>query len=417
MVAFPQRFLGAAIRACLLVAVGAARVAMPQDTTDPVFDDIATRGDIAAKILDAQAQGGPYAEALIDPLMSLSLLYQESGQHALASATAEQALQVVRANYGLRSLEQAPAIRQRIQSEEASGNFEEAWKLEQALLALARAHRNDLRAATIFREIGDKRIDLFQRYFSGERPPQLILGCYYERPTAEYGDVSGGILGGGNGSCTSGSKRVATRAILFDAQDKYAKAISVLLRQELYSSAELRELELELIRNSYLYSGDYMTGRNSLSRLVSYGVANGESLPSHAAALVEVADWDLLFERRETALSTYEKTYEFLKSEGTERAEVDAIFSPEVPIALPTFLGNPLASASPERAAGHIDIAFELTRYGAARKVRVLSATSNATDDEKDSLVRIVNVTRFRPRATDGEFARATPVVVRYYFE
>ena len=403
MVAFPQRLLGAAVRACLLVAIGATRVAMPQSGIDPVADDTAARGDIAEKIVEAQAQGGPYAQELIDPLMSLSLLYQENGQHSLASATAEQALQVVRANYGLRSLEQAPAIRQRIQSEEANGNFEEAWKLEHALLTLAGAHRDDLRAATIFREIGDKRIDLFERYSSGERPPQVILGCYYG-------------WGFGTGSCTSGSKRVATRAIVADAQDKYSKAIGVLLQQQLYSSPELLELELELIRNSYLHMGDYATGRRSLSRLVSYRVANEEPLPRRAAALAEVADWDLLYEQREPALDLYERIYAFLEHQGAEPAALAEIFAPEIPVALPAFFENPLAS-SPDRAAGHIDIAFELTRYGATRKVEILSATSNATDDEKDRLVRIVNGTRFRPRATDGEFARATPVVVRYYFE
>jgi hypothetical protein len=190
-----------------------------------------------------------------------------------------------------------------------------------------------------------------------------------------------------------------------------------LVRQQQYSSAELRELELELIRSSYLYTSDYQRGRQSLARLVSYGVANGEPLVQRAAALMEVADWDLLFEQRESALDTYEQTYAFLEQKGTDSAELDAIFSPEIPIALPTFLGNPLISSSPEQAAGHIDVAFELTRYGATRKVNVVAATSNATDEEKARLVRIVNGTRFRPRATDGEFARSTPVVVRYYFE
>jgi hypothetical protein len=402
MVAFPQRLFGAATCACLLVAVGTARVASSQIAVDPADDGVQV--DIAAKILAAQEQGGPYAQELIDPLMSLSLLYQENGQHALASAVAEQASQVVRANYGLRSLEQAPMIRQRILSEEASGNFEQAWKLEQALLTLAATNRNDLRAAPIFREIGDKRIELFEHYSAGERPPQVILGCYYG-------------WGYGMGSCTAGSKRVASRAILLDAQSNYTRAIGVLVRQQQYSSAELRELELELIRSSYLYTSDYQRGRQSLARLVSYGVANGEPLVQRAAALIEVADWDLLFEQRESALDTYEQTYAFLEQKGTDAAELDAIFSPEIPIALPTFLGNPLISSSPEQAAGHIDVAFELTRYGATRKVNVVAATSNATDEEKARLVRIVNGTRFRPRATDGEFARSTPVVVRYYFE
>jgi hypothetical protein len=36
-------------------------------------------------------------------------------------------------------------------------------------------------------------------------------------------------------------------------------------------------------------------------------------------------------------------------------------------------------------------------------------------DDAKNKLVNLVKSTRFRPRAIDGELARAAPVAVRYY--
>ena len=86
-----------------------------------------------------------------------------------------------RANYGLRTLDQAPLIRQWIKNAETMGNFKMAWDLEQALLALAHRNPNDLRAVPILREIGDKRLDLLERYVKGEEfPPQIILGCYYD---------------------------------------------------------------------------------------------------------------------------------------------------------------------------------------------------------------------------------------------
>src|SRR5262245_57263953 len=140
---------------------------------------------VAERIEQALAQGGPYSKELIDPLTSLVELYQESGRHDLAVAATEQAMQVIRANYGLRSLDQAPLIRERIRSEEERGNFGEAWDLEQALLTLASANPKDLRSAEVFGAIGDKRMDLLRRYRAGEFPPQMVLGCYYDEPGME----------------------------------------------------------------------------------------------------------------------------------------------------------------------------------------------------------------------------------------
>src|SRR5687768_1071565 len=109
--------------ACALLAVAAvaARPSFAQPTIERAADD--TRSDVTERIRQAQSQGGPYSKELIDPLTTLSLLYREDGQSVLADAVIEQALQVMRANYGLRSLEQAPLLRQRIRSEEDRGDF------------------------------------------------------------------------------------------------------------------------------------------------------------------------------------------------------------------------------------------------------------------------------------------------------
>jgi hypothetical protein len=62
---------------------------------------------------------------------------------------------------------------------------------------------------------------------------------------------------------------------------------------------------------------------------------------------------------------------------------------------------------------GHVDVAFAITKYGRARNVEILDAT-NATEADQADLVGLLKSSRFRPRLTDGEFADASPVVVRY---
>jgi hypothetical protein len=190
----------------------------------------------------------------------------------------------------------------------------------------------------------------------------------------------------------------------------------VFLRQEAYSSAELRELETKLIHSSYAYGGSYQVGRRSLSRLVSYGAANEEPLLQRIDSVIQVADWDLLFDQRPPAIELYEDIYAFLEQRGVARAAIDEWFSPEAPHMLPTFAANPAAAARAQTATGYVDIAFEVTYFGTARRVDVVSSV-NASKDARSDLVRLVSRGRFRPIVTDGEFLRSTPVVVRYYVE
>ena len=74
--------------------------------SQPALESAADRQRrIVETIEDEQARDGPYSEQLIGPLTALAVLYQEQGDDLLAAATFQRVRQVVRANYGLHSLE------------------------------------------------------------------------------------------------------------------------------------------------------------------------------------------------------------------------------------------------------------------------------------------------------------------------
>jgi len=54
------------------------------------------------------------------------------------------------------------------------------------------------------------------------------------------------------------------------------------------------------------------------------------------------------------------------------------MFSPRTPVILPAFLPNPLLSDGGCDYTGHVDIAFEVDRYGRSRHVRVLDTSNDA---------------------------------------
>ena len=438
--------------------------------------------DALTKIEEIEARDGPYAPALLDELRRLILLYRENDRDAFALVAIERALQVMRANSGLYSLDQVPLLWQRIESEEAFGNDAAVWDVEQELLTLARRHPDDPQAVPVLRGVADRQMEVVGRMVdSGETPPQVILGCYYN----EWSTASGG-----DGNCNSGTRDTAVRGILADANRNYADAIAVLLRNEAYSSDELRELEMELVRGAELiyekYARDgnrgvtgtrtkneipvplvpwssaaeirepwrsrmapimeladwdlpydsagtpeedflqeveprderfrapYYRGRQSLRRLYAYSVASSSPASEQVAAIVQMADWDLLFSSNGLAVEGYALAQDMLDRAGADEAARAQLFAPALPVVLPSFEPNPLARDEERAATGYIDVAFSITKYGRARDIEIRDA-ANATDDARSDLVNLLKSSRFRPRHTDGRFADSSPAAVRYH--
>jgi hypothetical protein len=418
-------------------------------------DAIAARQQqLLATIQEILARDGPYAPELLGPLTALIELYQENDDDALAAVTIERARQVVRVNNGLHTLEQVPYIEQLIRIERTRGNDTAAWDLQQELLALVRRYPEDLRTVPVLREDAERHMDVLASYLRGERPAELYLGCYYS--VSSYGDT---------GNCDSGSRGGVVQGMVADAQRSYSEAIAVLLRNELYDSDELREFELELLRGidlvrtmnggdnpiglwrsrsapivelagwdlpylgsksstadetreletkPYRLSDTYNRGRQSLSRLYAYDAAASRPLLSQASAIVQMADWELLHSNNGDAVNGYRLVRAALQRAGTEEASIDELFSPTVPVVLPAFQPNPLARDETRDETGHIDVAFEITKYGRGRAIEILDA-KNATRDAKARLVSLIALSRFRPRPTNGEFVGDSRVVVRYY--
>lgn len=430
-------------------------VAFAQRAPEPSADQ---EGQLLGLIEREQVQNGPHSEGLIDPLSALAEFYQERGDEPFAVAAIERVLEVIRANDGLHSLEQAPLIRQLITLEESSGDAVVAWDLEQRLLTLARRHPDDLRTVPIFRDIAENRLAVLARLRAGESPPQIELGCYRGWPRNE----------GKDGGCRTGTTDDAVRAVVSDAQRNYADAITVMLKHELYGSDELRELEMGILRSmdhlplqeghrSYSLDGvrtqsepwrswlevmgrlarlqvpnpgavtlkpgvpqhgrgfDYLLARESLVRLFAYELAASAPLSDQIAAFLRIADWDLRASQNGLALDEYEQVYRLLRDRGA-RASIDEFFAPKTPIVLPSFSPSPLVSEE-TTSIGYIDVAFDITKYGESAHIAILDTTTNATDAQKDSLITLIKSSRFRPRASDGAPARASPVVVRYYLD
>jgi hypothetical protein len=357
-------------------------------------------------------------------LTALGLRYQETGATILAAAATQRALELVRYNQGLYTLDQASLLRQLIQNAESLGDHEAAWDLEQQLLRLAERNPDDLRTARILRDSADRRMDVLDRYSKGETPPEIVLGCYYATPVPpERVDEAGHLVpprppNGTSTSCSSGNRDRAKQNVLNEAQTYYSQAVNIIVRNERYASDELQALLNANIESSYRY-GNPSIARRSLSYLLAYQNAIGEPWLARIDTLVQIADWDLQYsagrDAADAALAKYIEAYELLQEKGFTQQSIDRIFSPAIPRSLPTIFGNPLVTQE-TGSIGHIDLGFEVDKYGRSSRTRILDATDNSIRSVEKSLVQFVERSRFRPRILNGQITGTGPIVVRYYF-
>ena len=304
---------------------------------------------------------------------------------------------------------------------------------------------------------------------AGDRPPEVVLGCFYKQwPTSADGSCEAGSKSTVVQGMLAEAQRTYLEAIavmlrqgLYDSDDLRSLELEVLrgvdlMRSRYYKGptarpgpmapayigasnlepwrsrmaavTELAEWELPYPNEPSLQADDddhvttkqvhimdpYHRGRQSLRRLYAYSAASEGSPAQQADAVVQMADWDLLYSHNSQAIESYELAHAMLEQDGAAETSVEQLFGPPTPIVLPAFQPNPLARDEARAETGFIDVEFEITKYGRSRAVEILD-DANATHAAKQDLVALIRSSRYRPRLTEGAFADAVPVRVRYY--
>jgi hypothetical protein len=399
MTAFRQRIL-------LMVAAAAAPCAAAQ--LEPAPSDPEER--ILAHLREIEALQGVDSKEAIAHMTALAEIYQENGAHQLAIAILDQARGIASVNYGLHSLEEASVLQMTVRSVEAIGNAEVAWDLEQEALGIAARYPGNLRTYPLYREVAGKRADVLEKYRSGSFPPQIVLGCYYS-PFSSPGFDTGS-------SCHSGSRRAVIGGLRREITFYYRLAFNALIRNNAPRD-ELAGLLAEVL--PVVYRGDAFLSLSGVFGLLRSEGETPVSPQRRAETLIQIADWNtVLLHRRGITddvlvLEQYAEAYAELAKAGIDQASINAIFAPPMPVVLPAFMPNPLASNQASGSMGHIDVAFDVTRHGRAANIAILDAPKSVTRRAKNGLVTLIEESTFRPRTTDGQFAQSSRVEVRYY--
>lgn len=403
----------------LIAAIAMPWVGFAQTSLTPDQQERERR--ILEQIREVETRDGVNSPDLIDPWMALGLFHEEQDRHHMAATAFQRARHVVRVNYGLSSLREVPVLMQLVRTEEARGNAERAWDLERELLALARQHAGDMQTYPVFAEVARKRLDLLDRYDSGKRPPQIELGCYY----AGYGgrdELNAFQRGVGSGSCTAGSRRTVIMTLIRELRGYQAMAVEALVENGRYAGDELERIAEEVVRTNHEYGAPF--AGIVFRPILRYVPEDSAETRQYAQMLIHRADISVLRAHRvgrahdyDEVLELYEAAHGLLEREGVDAATLDEIFSPAVPVVLPSIESNPLISSadSASGASGdYIEVAFDVTKYGEAGNVERIDTSGTARGADKD-LVRTIKRGAFRPRLVGGEIVDADRVVLRHY--
>lgn len=384
-----------------------------------------------ALINDLQDQGGLTAPELIEPLTQLGMQYLEQGDYERAAETFAQARQVLRVNNGFDTLDELPLLENHARAAEAGGNYVESWEVEQTMLALAERHVGRMEAVPYLREAAERRLELRRRYVNGERLPQIELGCYYGRRGVIQAMVQRGVLvrawPDSRANCSAGERDTVNVSLLIEARIYQMQAIEAFLQNDRHGDPELIEVLDEILRTSdSLQRRLPLFNDSALALLMARLIAHEGDEPAEriqrAEVMLRLADMNVVRTRQadryigyDNVIQQYEQAYAMLRDENLSQEELAAIFTPDKPLMLPAFFTSPLDTVSDEEAVGYIDVSFEVTERGRARKIDVTAMSSTVDRRTRRELERVISLGSFRPRVIDGVVADAAPVSLRYY--
>ncbi|MES2626335.1 MAG: hypothetical protein V4628_13710 [Pseudomonadota bacterium] len=385
-------------------------------------------------ITETEANDGPFASVLLEQYLSLGKAYQQNDMPAEAIETLEKAEYISRINSGLYDSEQFVIVENLIASYLANGEPDKASEKMQYLLFLSQQAfgRESAQAVPILRKLGDWQMAAFSSVIYGETPFTISINA---GPNSSPRDLAFGNL--------------------YLAQNSYYRAITNLVANRRYNDPELDDLETKLIEAIFLsanrqglldnpdfymdrrinstgsrirmdfrgFSISYINGRNAYQRLRLYEEHKENADPVKVAqAIIGLADWCLLFNRRPLALRAYEEAFTYMHNHNIPEDVIAELLHPQLPHQLPQFTALPhsrkkfaIGPDAPLDFSGYVDVSFQLSRYGNVHDLKITNVNGSVTKNMERRLRRLMRASPFRPRIEEGKTVESE-VSMRYYF-
>lgn len=392
-----------------------------------------------------EANGDTWHPQIAESMTSLARLMQREGNHEEALTMLERAVHISRVNDGLFSLQQAPVIDMQVGSHMALDQWEEADSLRQYHFYIhsrsMQSNEPELIPALIryaewhVQSYTDRRIDVM--------PVTRLIDAY---------------------------QLYSVALSLADAQqepaawprEQYLQRMAYLAWQLSLTGPQMRP-EVMYARSrqvdddwvdrmtdgqSNLRASTFAMGEDALQRIIAQREAHLQEaapdssvrrdlLKQHVEAVLQLADWHLLFMRRQGSAELYRQAWQMLASEDEAlRREVfgkvvsipvfDEYLQPELlQVASGTTpeLSNALAAPAirPVSATTQkwpwVDMKFDLTRYGRVSNVELLNSSTEISENVRRRVITGLRDTPMRPLISEGSLENSNGWVYRFPYD
>jgi len=398
------------------------------------------------QLSELEISGGPFSPQLFQVLLDLGTQHQQLGDHDTAIEIFDRAEYISRINEGLDNPNQFASIEKTIESHLAMGDLANANQKQRYLLYLGEQHfgASNMASLPILISIANRNMNNFNETISKPREPVFTFSS------------SNGSTGFGGGRSRSLNSKASAFGNLYIAQQNYYRAITTLLHNREYFDPLLLDLEYNLLetlfmaayRSAILDDSDYYLSERSKATgsLIGYGANRRSSFSYHegrnvfermliyiynnpdantlqlADTIMELGDWNLLFNRGMSARKKYKEAWQHLRDLGAENELLEAYFGPQMPVHLPRFTAKPnsrekfsISSEAELEYEGYVDITFTISKYGRAKRFEILNTEGEITKKIESRLRRYLRNSPFRPRFDEEGNSVSGKVSLRYY--
>tara|TARA_B110000305_G_scaffold188194_1_gene209807 strand:- start:2179 stop:3573 length:1395 start_codon:yes stop_codon:yes gene_type:complete len=396
-----------------------ARLASPEldPESDPAFgqrSDSIRRYNSA--VTDIELDGGAWDGGLVEELASLGRLQQQQGNHIGAIQTLDRAIHVNRINSGLYTLEQIPVVEQLIQSHMALGDWEEADIYNNYLYHVQQKAYgfDDPRLIPVLERLATWNLQAFKIGHGSLlgiklRQSQIMFNAAARMVDVHFGKADERFINYQR-NIASSAYLVAQNPDLMAQIDKSEYRT----RQQVFAEQMNEQRQVQ--------PSGFRTGERALLEVVMLYQEKGYGTYALAEAITHLADWYLIFGRRQSALKSYKLAWDMLQGLEDSEELTQQLFGSVTP--LPAFGSSievPDAFYRTEDGSqalrfDYADLTFDVTENGLARNV---VSISEETEDNQAQLGKLRNSTRsmrFRPLVIDGEPQRSFENHFRYRY-
>ena len=425
------------------------------------------------EINSIQQSADPYNHALLEQYSGLGDTYQTLGLHEEAITNYESAIQISKIQNGLYNLDQLPLVEKIIQSYVAIGDTENASLKHEYIhylhLVNYSAADPDMISATL--ALADWYIasffkDNFQNYSNEQRlinnivgsQPRLTSGLVdnnsvfsggMQNPnSALFESILNGDIKGLNPRDIEDSRLIKVGSMYENLQhDIYATeqpdiATIVGIARRIATLAYITRQEMEYERHNFYFNSrynntrqeqyrnsqqrmdrSYESGRNALQFVVNV-LRSLEARPGlQAAAMIELADWNIAYGKIAAAKQNYQEAYALMTSDQTPVSVIDLALNSDTPRQIPmlaTHFYSRKSAGIPEDTSlnyrGYIDVSYTIDAQGNVSEIDFHETTSDEERILQALIKETLEIAKFRPVIQNGEFLSHGQKNLRYYY-